>query len=130
MKENIEILKEALELFKTKGIVFRDSVGHYTVDKLIEIYKNEADKKEVLFDINVRDLFEIEPFDDNGIPCYTVSVKGLNDKHSRRTFRLDDLQIENILDDEVMFFWLHEHFEIVVGKKYFDLIKQMKTTKK
>lgn len=39
MQENKEIIREALELFESKGIVFRDGIRHYTIEKLVNIYE-------------------------------------------------------------------------------------------
>lgn len=64
----------------------------------------------------IRSIFNIEPYNDNGIPCCTVSVEGFNDKG--RTFRLDGRKIDEVLKNDNIVLWLHEHFSMVLGNKY------------
>lgn len=72
----------------------------------------------------VRKLLRVEAFDDDGVACCTVSVSGLPDKHhaSGRTFSLNGVPIEHVLDSVTTILWLHEHFVSVVGNDYLSLL--------
>lgn len=77
----------------------------------------------------IRSLLKIEPFDDDGVPCCTVSVKGLGEEYGAcgRTFRLGEKDIAHVLDSDVTVLWLHEHFEQVVGSDYLNLLASKDT---
>lgn len=69
----------------------------------------------------IKQLFEVEPFNDNGISCVTVYATNRKDT-SGKTVRLEDKTVENLLDDKNTILALHEHFKYVIGEDYLDLV--------
>ncbi len=66
MQNNKEIIKEALELFQSKGIIFRDNIGHFTIEKLLSLYsENEALVKSRIMEVDELDnkaLLDLEEY--------------------------------------------------------------------
>lgn len=83
-----------------------------------EFYKIKKNKKAKSMKNleQIRSILNIEPYDDNGILCCTVSVEGFNDKG--RTFRLDGRKIDEVLKNDNIVLWLHEHFSVVLSDEY------------
>lgn len=66
-------------------------------------------------------LFNVEPFDDNGISCATVSVIGNKDT-AAKTVRLNGKTINNLLDDKITVLTFHEHFKNIYEDDYLELV--------
>ncbi|MDD5373267.1 MAG: hypothetical protein PHO62_07585 [Sulfurimonas sp.] len=78
----------------------------------------------------IRRILEIEPYDDNGISCCTVTINGIVGDGLGKTFRLDDKKIEEVLNNDNTVIWLHDFFQEIIGKEYLDKLNQLKSNDK
>ena len=72
----------------------------------------------------IRKIYQVEPYNDNGISCATISIIGRYDS-SAKTVRLFEKNIENILDNKNTILSLHEHFSNAIGEEYVNLVCEL-----